>query len=123
MRDVLTLIVLLSFVTYRVTRFALEDSMLARQRIWLQAHILGIRTKDDRILKDAYELAQDQDDPEIAGWRLKLYELSDCPFCFGVWVSAGAVALTDWQVSVPLPVWVWLAGSTGSLIIWRWVEG
>lgn len=100
MPDVLTVIVVLSLVTYRVTRFFLSDSLLEEPRVrfhnWLLAKPGMLRTK--------------------------VYELATCPFCFSVWVAAGATAVADAYTSIPLPVYVWLAACSGSLVIWRWIE-
>ena len=99
----LTLILVLSGVTYRVTRFALKDSLIEGPRERLKMWIIG-RVR-----------------PEWLGD--KLLELISCQFCFSVWVAGGAVLLTDWQTSVPLPVWTWLAACSGSLLIWSVIDG
>jgi hypothetical protein len=119
---VLTLVVVLSLVTFRVTRFVLSDSLIAQPRNAFKGRLLGETTRDAHELDLAYQAEITARDSRVAGWRLKLYELFDCHYCFSVWVSAGAVALTDWQTSVPLPVWMWLAATAGALVIWRFVE-
>jgi len=93
------LIAVLSLVTYRVTRFFITDSLIEAPRASIYGWLLAGR-----------------------GLRLKVYELLTCPFCFSVWVAAGATATADAYVSVPLPVFVWLAACSGSLIVWRWIE-
>lgn len=113
----LSLIVLLSLVVYRVTRFLIEDSLIEAQRNMVRRFILWGGPK--RIIPDS-EIPKFGN--EQRGWRGKLYELTSCRFCLSIWISAGAVALTDWQTSVPLPVWVWLAAAAGAVMIWRWVE-
>lgn len=97
------LIILVSFVVYRVTRFFLKDSMIEKQRLWFYGWLIGDMTKQ-------------------SAWRDKIYELFDCPYCFSIWVSAGAVTVATRFVSVPLPLYVWLAGSTGALIVWHVLE-
>lgn len=96
-------LVLLSLVTYRVTRFGLEDSLIERQREWLLTRIIGKKMT-------------------VPEWRMKIYHGFKCPYCVSVWVAAGAVALTDWRTSVDLPVWVWLGASSGAVIVWAYTE-
>lgn len=97
----LTVIVILSLVTYRVTRFFLSDTLLEETRGMVLRRLSG---------------------PYAGQLRVKLFELLTCPFCFSVWVAAGATAVADAYTSVPLPVFVWLAACSGSLVIWRWIE-
>lgn len=90
-------IIVISFVTHRVTRFLILDGLMEEQRqnlhSWLARH-------PNRL-------------------TIKVQELMICPWCISIWVSGGAVLLTMCFTSVPLPVWVWLAGSTGCLVFWR----
>lgn len=104
----LSLIVALSLVTYRITRFALDDTLLEEWRWKLQDWLRG-------------------GPPGTAGpppsiLRQKLLSLTDCPYCFSVWVAAGATALTDWRTSVQLPVWTWLATCGAAMAWWRLIE-
>lgn len=92
--------VLLGLVVYRVTRFAILDSLIEAPR--------------DRV--HAWLLTRDK-----AGWR-KLQELLACPFCLTIWIAAGAVAITDGFTSVPLPVWVWLGSATVALLVWAQID-
>ena len=80
------------------------------------------QAKDAHELDLQYQAERYADERAIAGWRMKLYELLDCHYCMSVYVGAGAVALTDWQTSVPLPVWAWLCASAGAVVIWEWTE-
>ena len=98
----LQLAILLSLVAYRVTRFVVKDTIIEGTRIWLHTFILGNKK------------------PKL--WREKLQELISCPFCISVWISAATVAVADHYVSVPLPVFQWLAVAAGTLVIWRIVE-
>jgi len=97
----LTLIILLSLITYRVTRFVIEDSLINAQRTWFLGKIIGKR-------------------PGRA--RVKIHDLFLCPYCLSVWIAAGATAIADAYVSVPLPVWTWLATCGGTMMVWRFVE-
>lgn len=88
---------LLSGVTYRVTRFLMLDLLIEEPRqqlfAWLAKH------------------------PNWA--TVKLQELMVCPWCVSVWVAGAAVLLTIPFASVPLPVWVWLASSAGCMVLWQ----
>ena len=100
MLDVLILAVLLSLATYRATRFFLLDSLIEEWRnafrAWLGSH------------------------PGIV-WR-KLFDLTECPFCFSWWVAGALVGATDLFTSVPLPILMWAAVAGGCMVAWRWVE-
>lgn len=93
----LTMVIVGSFVTHRVTRFLILDGLLEEPRQslhnWLAKH--------------------------PGRFTIKAQELMICPWCISIWVSGGWVLLTMAFTSVPLPVWVWLAGSTGCLVFWR----
>lgn len=97
----LQLTIILSLACYRITRFVVEDTLIAGSRIWLHTVILG---KKPRL------------------WREKLQELISCQFCFSVWVAAALVAIADHFGSVPLPFAQWGAVAAGSIIIWQVVE-
>ena len=98
----LQLVVVLSLVCYRITRFIVKDTIIDGFRIWLHTVILGRKP---------------------ALWREKLGELISCPFCISVWIAAALAVVADYFVpSVPLPVFQWLAVAAGTLVIWRIVE-
>jgi Protein of unknown function (DUF1360) len=97
----LSLIVVLSLACYRVTRFVIRDTLWEHWRVKLGDRILGTS-------------------PKL--WRDKLYDLLHCPYCLSVWVAAATVAAADGFVSVPLPLFSWLAVAAGSLVVWRVVE-
>lgn len=99
----MSLIVLLSLATYRITRLIVEDTIWHTWRVRLHAAILG--SGKQRL------------------WRDKLHELISCPFCISVWVAAAVVAATDAFTSVPLPFAAWGAVAAGALVTWRIVEG
>lgn len=101
MLDVLTLVAVLSLVTWRVTRFVLHDTLIE-----------GLRSKVLRRLGATPQRL----------WKLKLMELLTCPYCFSVWVAAATTAAWDAYGSVPAPVAVWLAVAGGTMVVWRWVE-
>jgi len=108
----------LSACVYRVTRFIIRDTLIE-----------GVRDKFLRWLLPPPSFTFDMNVgvmPEMpkapAWWRTKLHELLTCPYCVGIWVSAVGTAITDAFISVPLPVFMWVAASTGSLAFWRYVE-
>jgi hypothetical protein len=96
----LELVVVLSLVVYRVTRFIIEDTIWERSRERMQ-NWLALR---------------------MTLWGDKLYELSTCPYCVSPYVAAVTVAVTAQFVNVPDPVLVWFAVLGGSMVVWRFVE-
>lgn len=101
MIDWFFLIAILSLIVYRVSRFVILDSLIE-----------GTRDKiTDFLERRSGKLVY-----------AKLLDLLGCPFCITIWVSAGAVAITDYYLSVPMPVWTWLAASAGALVTWGIVD-
>lgn len=100
--SLIEIIIVLSLVTYRVTRFLLLDSLIevTRDRVytWLETH------------------------PNR--FTMKLVELIRCPYCITIWVAAGAVVATIMftDASVPMPVFAWLAVAAASLVWWRIID-
>lgn len=101
MLNLLLLVAFLSLVTWRVTRFVLNDTLIEE----LRSKVLGWLGRAPQ-----------------STWRLKLMELLTCPFCFSVWVAAAVTAGWDIYGSVPAPIAVWLAVAGGTMVVWRWVE-
>lgn len=94
----LVLVIILSAVVYRLARFLVLDTLIDEPRncvlAWLERR------------------------PTLF-WS-KILDLLGCPWCITIWVSAAVVAATDiYGISVPLPLWTWLATATGSLIFWN----
>lgn len=117
-------IIVLSFITYRITRLVLDDGIVKTQRSWFlkrllaDQYVLDYTTKGEEVVPDA----QAEADGKIAAWRLKLYELFTCPYCMSVWIglfTTIAVALT-W--SVPKPFWLWLAICGSTMLVWKVTE-
>lgn len=100
--SLIELIIVLSLVTYRVTRFFILDSLIEVTRdrvyVWLETH------------------------PNR--FTMKLIELIRCPYCMTIWVAAGAVVIIDvfTDQSVPMPVFAWLAVAAASLVWWRIID-
>lgn len=96
----MSLILLLSLATYRITRLIVEDKVWEVWRIKLSARIVRKPTL----------------------LRRKLNELLTCPFCMSVWVAAAVVAVADRFLHLPVPVLAWPAVAGGALVAWRYVE-
>lgn len=102
---VIGLSIIISAVTWRVTRFILLDTLLnpVRKRFeaWLREH---------------------EEHSAFARWAAALYT---CAFCVSIWVSAGAVslwcAITWWWIGW-LFIPVWLMGSTGCMVLYRYID-
>lgn len=88
-------LILFSAVTYRLVRFVVIDTMFDGPRDKVHGWLLKKKKP----------------------WALMLHELFSCTSCMSVWFSAATVAAADiYGVSVPLPVFAWLACSTGALV-------
>lgn len=97
----IVLLVVLSAVTYRVSRFIVLDSLIDEPRnwvlSWLEMHPNGLTNK--------------------------LHELLGCPWCVTIWIAAGVVAIQDQLIDgMPVPIWAWLAAATGSLVFWGIID-
>ena len=91
----LTQLVIMSAVTYRLVRFIVIDSIFDGPRNRVHGWLLGRRKP----------------------WSLKLHEGLSCNACMSVWCSAFVIWMaTLFDVSVRLPVAQWLACSTGALV-------
>jgi hypothetical protein len=121
MSDLLSLIAILSLVTYRVTRLFIEDSLFDKPRERWYRWVLGSLAKTDvDYIIESKDIEPFEDLLPI--WRLKLYQLTTCPFCFSVWVAAFATLFTNQVLSVPLPLWVWVGSAAGAMIVWKIAE-
>lgn len=97
----LIVLLVLSAVTYRVSRFIVHDSLIDAPR------------------NKIYDWLEHREHP----FWLKIHELIGCPWCITIWIAAGAVAVHHVVVEdVPVPIWTWLAVATGSLIIWEIID-
>jgi len=100
MSYIVTLLVL-SAVTYRVSRFLVLDTLIDEPRNWVLSKL---------------EMKQGL-------FFAKLIDLIGCPYCITIWVSAAIVAVHHFLVqALPVPVWTWLAVATGSLVLWNLVD-
>jgi hypothetical protein len=101
---------LLPLVVYRLTRFALLDSLLETSRdrlfVWLNSRHVASE-----------------------GWRAtfwyKLHDGASCAFCVSVWVSAAALvywcAFAGEWLGWAWPI-VWLAISAGAMAVYRYID-
>lgn len=101
----LELLILTGLVTYRVTRFLIDDTLIDSPRAWVHHRLLA---RSHRLF------------PTPA--RVKVYELLTCPFCLSIWVSAAVIAATTIVTSVPLPLWMWLGAATVSVAARRLID-
>ena len=97
----LVLIIVLSAVVYRVSRFIALDTLIDG-------------TRDKAI--DFFERH-----PSFF-WG-KIRELLGCPWCITIWIGAFTViAQYIFVGDVPMPVWTWLAISSGALVFWAIID-
>lgn len=85
------LFVLMSFAAYRLTRLAVEDTIIENQRVWLVTKLMNCKQSWRKVCRD------------------KLAYLITCPYCTSAYVAAGVVIVTDQFESVPLPWLTWAA--------------
>lgn len=102
----LTFIILVG-VTWRVTRFLVDDDLIGGTRDRLKEWL---------------------DRPRV-GWRNTLAEkgwfLVTCPWCVGVYVSAGVLlgARLFALHSIPMPVYTWLAVAGFAMVPYNYLDG
>lgn len=111
-------VVILSLVTFRLSRLVTHDTIFKeiRERIvyWI-AH--GKVTFDD-------EGKPTHMPRRMAKWRDKLIKLVTCPYCLSVWCAGGVTATHHFFVDpLPYPIWVWLAVAGGTLVVWEYTDG
>lgn len=84
-------LVILALAAYRVTRFVVLDTLLGEYPSPEHVRGTGLRKVLDK-------WAYDEDGNDRSLIRGYLAKLLTCPFCFGVWASAGCVALwwSEW---------------------------
>jgi hypothetical protein len=102
MPDVLSwliLIVVLGLVVYRVTRFIVLDTLIETPREAVHNWLMTRK----------------------GWWGPKIAELVGCPWCVSVWVSAGAIAATEWftDTDVIMPVWAWLGAAAVAVLAYN----
>jgi len=91
------LTVLLILACFRLTRFAIIDTLFDGPRRWIHRAVLG---REHRV------------------WRVKVLEGLDCGHCLSVWFAASLVAVTDIVTSVPAPGVMFLAVAGGTSLLW-----
>lgn len=96
----LNFIILSSLITYRLTRLAINDTILDTPRIWFHQILIGRPGK----------------------FRMWLYELITCKYCLSVWVAAVVVAVLNIWLPVEAPVAMWPAAAAGALVVWKIAE-
>ena len=104
MLELLSALIILSAVTYRITRFAILDSLIETTR---------------------HRFFEWLNDPEkVSSFRLKVLDLLTCPYCLSVWVAAGVTAYWWAITDLPWSWWPigWLATAGGSLCYYAAVD-
>jgi len=106
-------VIVLSLVTYRLTRFFVEDSLIDGQRAWLLRKVSG---------NEAGLILRDGPNGPTAKWRAKILYFLECPYCMSVWLCAASTAAAAMASDVMNPFFVWLAASGGTMIVWQICE-
>lgn len=106
--------VVLSLVTWRITRFSSLDSLIEEPRDWIVKWTLR---------GDTY--VEDDEEWPFSWWKRKIKQWIDCPWCQSVWVAAGVVGF--WcLISSDWPGWnfllLWLAVSGAAMIPYRFAD-
>lgn len=97
----IVLLIVLSAVCYRVSRFIVLDTLIDEPRNWVLSWL----------------------EMHPNWFTNKTHELLGCPWCVTIWVAAGTVALQHFVVDpVPVPIWTWLATATGALVFWGLID-
>lgn len=108
MIDPVTFLVL-ALTTYRITRFAILDTLIDEPRDAVHSWLLRV-----------------DDDGDIPMWRFKLQDLLSCPYCLSVWVAAAVVAFWSLVVRDEWLGWPFLligpAAAGASLIPYRYID-
>ncbi len=111
-------VVILSLVTFRLSRLVTHDTIFKeiRERIvyWI-AH--GKVTFDDQ--GRPTHLPR-----RLAKWRDKLIKLVTCSYCVSFHVAGYVVLVHHFFIDpLPNPIWIWFAVAGGSLIFWEYIDG
>jgi hypothetical protein len=121
------LFIILAATVSRVTRFIVFDSLIDVQREWVLRKLkppaeLPVITGDEPIGTE-FEWTPPQTRFKVL--RDKLATLIDCPWCVSIWVSAATLWATYLftEVTVPLPVFYWLALSMVATLLIDWSDG
>jgi hypothetical protein len=109
---------------YRVTHLFLMDTLIDEPRDKLLDWLTTV--EQDGIVR----VVDPKREPHVFRdyvplWKRKTYELLTCPFCFSVHVAWVTVLLHDAFIdpNLPYPMWYWVALSTSSLLVWKYVDG
>lgn len=109
----LALWIILSAITYRITRLLIKDVIIERQRAWVYRKIAG---------KYIY-LHPDKSTHTLPAFREKILELLQCYWCLSIWVACAVTATADGWYSVPLPFLYPLALSAGAMLMVEYITG
>lgn len=122
------LFVVLTFTVMRVTRFIWMDDLIKEPRVALKGWLQLGHIPDDIVGTPNMEEwlnTYHNEHPRRELFRRKAFDLIDCGWCISIWVSALTVVavylFTD--VSLPLPVFWWLALSGAAVALLEWTDG
>lgn len=100
MSQLLTLVIVLGLVNYRISRFIVLDTIIEGWRDVFHSWLLS----------------------KPRWWRVKLQYLLGCPFCVGIYVAGMLTWITDYYTSVPLPGWTMLGSTAVALVVWEYID-
>jgi hypothetical protein len=125
LRDVLTIaeqaftFVLLAFITYRITRLAILDTIFDAPRDRIHAWLLNGFDEPGKGWRRVYKPRWFSQPTWIGA---KIEEMISCPYCLSVWVGAGLqLGVWHWR-SIPLPALYFLALSGAGMVIYQYID-
>lgn len=101
MAEVLTLLVLLTLASYRLTRLVTADYLL-------QGLFDRLRERSEMRWMRKYDIPH----PDPEQWRGQIAYLVSCHWCLGFWVAGALTLITALTVGVPYPLLMWPAVAT-----------
>lgn len=104
-------LVVCALAAYRLTRIVTTDTISEpwRDRLYRWAWVDPSADDYDERHADATRGGEFVPYPRQGGLRTYVNELFNCPWCFGVWVSAAVVAVWCWIVRDGISVALYLA--------------
>ncbi len=114
----LIIIVVLSLVTFRLSRLIVQDTIFKEVRERVVYWIAHGKVRFDDEGKPTHLPRR------MAKWRDKLIKLVTCQYCVSFDVAGIVVLVHHFFVEpLPYPVWMWFAVAGGSLVVWEYIDG